>query len=318
MSRIALVHPVSLLGKEVAERLGQSDLGSDLRLFALSEEMVGTLTEGPEGVTFVGRVEEGCFDDFDLTIFCGEIALDRQALALLPEGARAIVASHEALIEDGFPAVAGVEEFVWLGHDRLLSPAPAAVGLARILAPLRRLGLRRAIATVLLPVSDLGSAAIDTLFEESRALLSLAQPAKPKVFPAQVAFNLMPGSFAGSEIARQAEAALGLAGSIAVQSVQAGVFHAVTLSVHVELEKECQPAELRKVLGRTGSVVLAKQPAKLGPVQAAGEEGLLVGDIQRAGDQGFWIWAAIDNLTTGGAANILGLAEKLLRPDRTS
>ena len=81
MSRIALVHSVSLAGKEVADRLAQRpDLCTDLRLYALDEAMVGTLTEGLDGAAFVARVEEGCFDGVDLTILCGEIELDRQAL----------------------------------------------------------------------------------------------------------------------------------------------------------------------------------------------------------------------------------------------
>lgn len=325
MSRIALVHSLSLLGKEVAERLAQRpDLCSDLRLFALDEEMVGTLTEGLDGAAFVGRVEEDCFAGVDLTILCGEIELDRKALALLPPGGRAIVASHGATIADGFPAVAGVEEFAWLGHDRLLAPSPAAVGLTRLLEPLRALGLRRAVATAVLPASELGASGIDALFEESRALLALAKPAKPEHFPAQIAFNLLPGVFPGIEIARQAQLALGLAGEpagppharVSVQTAQAGIFHAVTLSLFVELGKEIEPPALRKLIGRAGT--LARKPAALGPVQAAGEEELLVGEVQAAGDNSFWIWATIDNLTVGGAGNVLRLAETVLRPGTAS
>lgn len=315
MSRIALVHSISLAGKEVADRLAQRpDLCTDLRLYALDEAMVGTLTDGLDGAAFVARVEEGCFDGADLTIFCGEIELDRQALALVPKSGRAIVASRGATTADGFPAVAGVEEFSWLGQDRLLAPSPAAVGLTRLLAPLRALGLRRAVATAILPASELGAPAIDELFAESRALLALAKPEKPALFAAQIAFNLLPGVSPGREIARQVEVALGLETRVFVQTAQAGVFHAVTLSLFVDLEKRIEAAALRKLLGRGEAGTLAKRPAALGPVQAAGEEELLVGDVQEAGGDGFWIWATIDNLTAGGAGNTVRLAEKLLRP----
>ena len=81
MSRIGLVHPVSLLDKEISERLGRRpDLCTDLRLFAVDEGMVGTLTEAADGAAIVLRVEEGCFDALDLVIFAGEIVLDRGAL----------------------------------------------------------------------------------------------------------------------------------------------------------------------------------------------------------------------------------------------
>ena len=92
----------------------------------------------------------------------------------------------------------------------------------------------------------------------------------------------------------------------------------MTLSLFVELEKPIEPAALRKLLGRAGAGTLAKRPAALGPVQAAGEEELLVGEVRAAGGNGFWIWATIDNLTVGGAGNVLRLAEQLLRPGSTS
>ena len=53
-------------------------------------------------------------------------------------------------------------------------------------------------------------------------------------------------------------------------------------------------------------------------MQAAGEDELLVGEVQAAGGNGFWIWATIDNLTIGGAGNVLRLAETLLRPGTAS
>ncbi len=314
MSRIALVHSLSLPGKEVAERLAQRpDLCSELRLFAVDESMVGTLTEGLDGAALVARVDEGCFDAMDLAIFCGEIELDRRALALVPARRRAIVASQGATVADGVPAVAGVEESSWMGQDRLLSPSPAAIALSRLLAPLRASGLRRAVATVLLPVSERGASGIDTLFDETRALLAFAKPAKPTVFPGQIGFNLLPGGFPGREIALQVERALGLQGSVFVQTAQAGVFHAHTLSLYVELEQAIEAPALRKLLGQGGVGTLVRSPGALGPVQAAGEEELLIGPVQSAGGNGFWIWAAIDNLTVGGAGNVLRLAEGALR-----
>ncbi len=103
-----------------------------------------------------------------------------------------------------------------------------------------------------------------------------------------------------------------------MQTAQAGVFHAVTLSLCVELDKPTDAAALRKLLGRSGAGALAKRPLALGPVQAAGEEELLIGDVQEAGGNAFWIWATIDNLTVGCAGNVVRLAEKLLRPGSTS
>ncbi|MEO8275972.1 MAG: hypothetical protein ABI639_07100 [Thermoanaerobaculia bacterium] len=313
MSRIALVHPLTLLGKEISERLSQRpDLCSELRLFAIDESMIGTLTAGVDGAAIVGRVEEDSFERMDLVILAGEAALDRRALTSLPASARAVIASRGASIEDGVPAIAGVAEEAWTSRDRLLAPSAAVVGLTRLLAPLRGLGLRRAVATIALPVSADDARGIDTLLEETRAVLAFAKSPKLALYPAQIAFNLLPGKLAGAEIAREVEAALDLAGVLVVQTVQAAVFHAVGCSLFVELDRPLDPAALRKLLAKSSGISAVKATTALGPVQAAGEEKLLLGDVQPAGANGFWIWAAIDNLTVGGAANVLEIASRLL------
>lgn len=314
MSRIAIVHPLTLVGKELRERLeGSLGLAAEIQLLSASEEEIGTITEVAGAATFVNRLTEEAVEDADLCFFCGPAAADRPYFRAVAAGGRTIVLSSGATTEDGVPAVAGLNERAWIGHRRLLSPAPAAILLARLAAALAPAGLRSASATVILPVSGHGQAGLDALFEETRALLTFTGKGKSKLFASQVAFNLIPATGAADEIERQTAAILGEgAPAITAQAVQGGIFHAVSASVSLELESRLDAAGLRRALGDAAEIALVKQPARLGPVEAAGEERILVGELRDATPGRVWLWAAMDNLTTGGAINALRVAETVL------
>ena len=191
-----------------------------------------------------------------------------------------VIVSAGAAPADAPPAVSGVANPALAGVERLASPHPAVVALALLLAPLDAFELRRAVATVLLPVSLAGEGGIDELFSETRALLTFQSPPKAKRFGSQIAFNVFPAALDAGELERATLAALGLELPLTVQALQAGFFHSVGISLHVELGASPPAADLRKALGRAPHLELAKQAGRLGPVAAAGGERLLIGDVQ--------------------------------------
>ena len=75
MHVVAVVHPTSLLAKELRERLeARSDLCRELRLLSLDEEEIGAVTESAGAAAFVGRLEPDSLAGVDLAFFCGDIA----------------------------------------------------------------------------------------------------------------------------------------------------------------------------------------------------------------------------------------------------
>ncbi len=312
MTSIALVHPMTLLGKEIRERFDQRpDLCQDLRLLAVDETEIGTLTESSGGATFVGRAEAESFRGVDLAILCGHIAADRPALEMLPAGCPAIVASADATAADGTLAVAGFEGDPWLGLERLVAPSATALAVARLLSAPRERGLVEATVTVLLPVADRSQEAIDALFEETRSVLTFSGPGKSGIFPAQIAFNLLPESATATHAEELVAALFAGRPSVAIQAVRCGVFHSLALAAHLVFDREVAPAEAARWLGRTAGLRSARQPGKLGPVAAAGDPALLVGEVRATG-RGLAVWAVMDQLAAG-ADNVLRLAEGMLR-----
>jgi len=312
MSRVGVVAPNTLLGRELRDRLAaRTDLFGEPRLLSADEEEIGQLAESGGAAAFVGRLDEHAFDGLEVVFFCGAIGDDRPWLSRLPESAVAVVLSAGARAGDGVAALAGVGAGSAAGRT-LLVPHPAAAGLALVLARLAPFGVRAAQAVALLPVSLGGAAAIDELFEQTRDLLNFQRRAGGAARP-QTAFNLTPAADDADDVARQALQALDADFPLSLQLLAAGVFHGVGLSLRVELARSPGDAELRRALAADPRLELARKPAAVSPVALAGSESLRLVVLRRGAAPGeLLLWAAFDNLTRGGALCALELAEELL------
>ncbi len=313
MTTLAIVRPTSLLGKELRQGLDERPaLGRELRLLTTDEEEVGALTDVRGGAALVQRAEEDALAGVDLAFFCGGIEGNRPLLDRLPSETTAIVLSPDATRGDGVPVVAGINLDEASVGQVLISPHPGAIALAHLLFPLRRLGLESAVATLVQPVSMRDEAAMHELFEQTRRILSFSEQ-RPGTFGKQLAFNLLPAAPA-DHLAGQLGALLGDAVELAVHVVQGGVFHGFALSVYVRFGGDPGPPALREALRQHSHLELVRRPELLGPIDAAGKDKVLVGRLEpeprRAG--GYWLWAAMDNLTRGGALNALEIAEAVL------
>jgi aspartate-semialdehyde dehydrogenase len=184
---------------------------------------------------------------------------------------------------------------------------PAAITLALLLLRARKAAaIRRAVATVFEPVSEQGRPGMDELHEQTVNLLSF-QPMPTGVFDSQVAFNMIgrygPGSAQSleaieSRIAGHLGALLGGHTPLpALMLVQAPVFHAHTFSLYIELEQNIAAVEFSKALkGEHVQIASAPEDAPSN-VNVAGKDEILAA-VRRdpAHENGFWIWAAVDNL----------------------
>ena len=308
MRSVAIIQPLSLIGKELREQLdARPEIALEQRLYTSIEDEVGTVTEVSGAAAFVNRWSEAVADDCDLAVFCGDLASDRAALALLPAGVRSLMLSTGATIPDGVPAVANCQENLWIAEAKLIAPSPVTLLLARLIEALAGAGAIELSATALMPVSERDQAGLDHLFEETRTTLSLAGRKKRQLFAAQVAFNLFPAPVGGDEIERQITAIFSSASlplpAVSVQTIQAGLFHGIGASVRLRLAGELSVAELRKHLAGSPALELVKHPAELGTVDAAGAPRILIGDVRRGADGSHWLWATMDNFTIGRASN---------------
>ena len=314
MTRIAILEPESLLGTELKEGLAsRSGLWHDIRLLTRNPDDVGSVTDGPDGATFIQPVDRDHLEEIDLLFVCpGARPADFVPLPELP-GTTVLYLSPAAAPNDALAVVAGVGSGTAYRDAVLLSPHPGVVGLAHLLHPLLELGLREAHATVMQPASIFGRAGIDEALEQARATLTFQTEVPQEVFAARSAFNLYPADIGDRDLSADLRTVLGEAVELSVQAAQAPTLHGVSLGVHLQFADDPGAQEISEALASCPAIEIAEAPEKLGSVDAAGSDQLIVGNIEAGGRNSgtYRLWAVLDNLTLGGAGNALSIAEGL-------
>jgi aspartate-semialdehyde dehydrogenase len=192
---------------------------------------------------------------------------------------------------------------------------PAAVVLALLVMRAQKAGaIRRVVATVFEPASEHGQRGMDELHQQTVSLLSFQQLPKT-VFDAQVAFNMITRYGESSTPAlevierRVLNHYQQIAGKDVPQPallmVQAPIFHGHAFSIYLEMEQQVALGDLAQAL--TGEHVSITRSAGDSPsnVNAAGQgEVLLSVGLDTAHANGYWLWAAADNLRIAASAAV--------------
>jgi aspartate-semialdehyde dehydrogenase len=336
--KLVIAGAASLRGKELGEALGESPFASADFVLLDDEEALGQLESVGDEVTFVQQITPASFERADFAFFTGDEALTRKhAQAALRAGASLVDVSGALEEKPGVVVCAP-----WLAQDsgsearpldlatHAIVPAhPAALALALLMQRLQRSGaIRSAFATVLEPASEFGRQALDELHQQTVNLLSF-QKLPQAIFDAQVAFNLLPALGEGAtlnlaDVERRirrhyAKLSQGKLPGLAIQLIQAPVFHAFTMSLGIEFETPVESSEVLDAL-RGDHVEIAQEDAEMpSNLSATGQESLLV--RLRAAQDGegpqrqFMLWSASDNLKLM-ALNAIACAQELqkLRP----
>lgn len=316
MTAVALLHPSDLLAEELKHEVEtRSSLSGDLSLFTTLEAEVGQLTQARGAATLIQRYDPGDLEGKQIAFFCGPIAANRPLLAELPSDTTAIVLSSDAEPSDGAPVVSGVNLETVAPGGVYLSPNAGALLLIQLLAPLRVLGLGQVVATIIEPASVHGKAALDELFEQTKALIAFSSDRPREIFGRQLAFNLYPTGQPASGWSSLVRQALGGEGAptVTARRLQGGIFHGVSASLYLRFASPVDAEAVRTALKTHPKIdfALDEEPS---PIEAASRTDILVGSLEGSSDDphGLWLWATMDNLTVGGALNAADIAEAVL------
>ncbi len=219
-----------------------------------------------------------------------------------------------------------------LEHHRGITAIPncSTTQMVMALYPLHRVNpIRRIIVDTYQAVSGTGSAAMQELRQQSRALLDSGE-ATPSVYPHRIAFNVFPhiepfmeDGYTREEFKMRAETQKILhAPEIAISAtcVRVPVYIGHSEAVHVEFEHPMSPEEARELLEAFPGVAVVDEPsANRYPLawQAAGRDEVFVGRIRRDSShpKGLAMWVVSDNLRKGAALNAIQIAEEVLKRD---
>jgi aspartate-semialdehyde dehydrogenase len=319
--RVAIVGAASLKGRELKDVLSDRSFPAhDIRLLD-DDESLGQLEAVGDEPTFIQSVLPEHIEGVDFTFFASEENFTRSTWSMAKKAGSDIIDLSYGL--EGQPDVLlrapwvereiGSVPRVDLAGAPVRVAHPAAMVLALLLLRVGHVAkLSHAIATAFEPASERGKRGMDELHEQTVNLLSFQQLPKA-VFDSQVAFNLidrygeksMPALETIEKRIRGDFQSI-VHGKAAVPSLmllQAPIFHGHAFSLYIELERPAKVEVLTRALA--GEHVDVSQGNEDSPsnVNAAGQENIQVvvrRDSQR--DNGFWIWAASDNLRVSALA----------------
>ena len=338
-----------MAGKELSDALADSPLAAcDVTLLDV-EESAGRITTAGDEPAFIQKLDADSFAGIDFVFFVGDSATTQKYWKTARLAGASIIDMTYALEAEAGVVVrgpwAGLPEAASAGGRTgsraqdidLTTPAvvaahPAALILLLVASRLlARYRVRAMAATVFEPASEHGQATMDELHQQTVSLLSF-QSLPREQYDAQVAFNLLPalGDAAKVNLTATREriadhyATLlsGGAPELALQLIQAPVFHGYTASVLVELQGAATLPELEAAMQGEHVDLVGAESDPPSNLSAAGQADVLVRIGAAAEGDGphsrFWLWVAADNLKLA-ALNAIACANELrrLRPQGT-
>ena len=313
--RVAIVGAATLKGKELKDVLEERNFPAmEIKLLD-DDESLGQLERVQDEVALVQPVGRDELAQMDFTFFASEEDFTRKKWKLAREAGSAIVDMSYALEnEPNVPICApwverelGRHTQFTLESSSIVTAHPAAVVLALLLLRARKAGeVRTSVASVFEPVSEQGRRGMDELHEQTVNLLSFQQM-PTGVFDSQVAFNMLdrygrssarPLHNTERRIGNHLRRLLGEHAPMpALALLQAPVFHAHTFSIYLELARNVSVGDFARSLA--GEHVQIAQAPEDSPsnVNVAGKDEIQVA-VHRDSvhENGFWLWAAVDNL----------------------
>ena len=218
---------------------------------------------------------------------------------------------------------------LYKNHGIIANPNCSTIQMLVALKPIYdAVGIERINVCTYQSVSGTGKEAIEELGRQTAALLNF-KDAEPKVYPKQIAFNVIPhidtfqdNGYTKEEMKMVWETQKIMGDkSILVNAtaVRVPVFYGHSEAVHIETKKKITAAEARALLEKAPGVVVIDEHRDGGyPTavsDASGKDATFVGRIREdiSHPRGLNLWVVSDNIRKGAALNSIQIAEVLIR-----
>lgn len=318
---VALVEPTTLLGRDVKAVLKERGFpAAKIHLFHQTPRPGGILTADDDEVAFVAPLTPDALETCQIAFLCGSPADTERFLATRRDSCVAIDLSGARRAGPlAVPSGDGGARVLPPGNV-LVAPHPVAFVLAEAIAVVDALApVAEATAAIDRPVSELGKAALDELFEQAVALAAF-RPVLKEHLGAQGAFNAwVPADTDAFErrVAEDVSAILGRPLPLGLLSARAGVFHGHLLRLELRLgaDAPASGALLAAFRARNDAFEVVDPENFSGPVESAGRDETLVLRAEPS-EKSVRLTLAADHLRRGGAILAVRLAEELLTSGR--
>ncbi len=327
---VAVVGATGAVGQELLKILLERDFpAADLKMLA-TERSAGKTIEFKGKAYTVEPTTAEAFNGVDIALFAGGSASKDFAREAAKRGAVVVDNSSAFRMDPDVPLVVPEvnPEDVKAHKGIIANPNCSTIIMVVALKPIHDAAkIKRVVVSTYQAVSGAGKEAIDELAEQVQ-LLSAGQEVTPRVFPYQIAYNLIPhiDVFADMDYTKEEWKMVNETKKImhddsievTATTIRVPVFRSHSESVNIETERKLTAAEARKILaGAPGIIVQDNIDNKEYPMPlyTSDKDEVFVGRIREDNSiySGLNLWVVGDQLRKGAATNAVQIAELVVK-----
>lgn len=329
---IAVVGATGLVGSTLLTLLQeQAYPASSIHILA-SKSSAGSKIKYADGELIVEDLADFDFTQTKIAFFCVGTELAAQYVPIATAAGNVVIdkSFHYRNHEDVPLIVPEVNSDAIIGYKKMgiianpnCNVIPVAVGLKPIYDAV---GIKRINISTYQSVSGTGKDAITELTSQTEQLLD-NQPVTSKVYPQQIAFNVLPhiDDFQDNGYTREEMKIVWEMrkifkdNSIAINptAVRVPVYCGHAAAVHIETDAKITAKEAEKLISKAYGVKLIEGNAgyPTPAMHAAGNDHVFVGRVREdiSHDRGLNLWIVADNLRKGAALNAIQIANQLIK-----
>ena len=329
--KVAVVGATGNVGREILNILAERHFPIDKIVALASRRSLGTELSFGDEILSTKDLEQFDFSGWDIALF----AVGSETTKLhAPRAAKAgcVVIDNSSLYRYDpdvpliVPEVNADAIFGYSKKNIIANPNCSTAQMVVALKPLHdRATIKRVVVSTYQSVSGSGKDAIDELWNQTKGMYVPGQEVAPKVYPKQIAFNVIPhidvfmeDGTTKEEWKMVAETKKIIDPKIKVTAtcVRVPVFVGHSEAINIEFEEFLDEDEARDILREApGLMVIDKREdgGYVSPVECVGDFATFVSRIRQDStlENGLNLWCVSDNLRKGAALNAVQIAEVL-------
>ena len=327
---VAVAGATGAVGNEMVSILEERNFPVDHLKLLASTRGAGTQMEFQEKSYTVEVLGENSFAGMDIGLFSPGGSVSQKFAPIAGKAGCVVIDNTSAFRMDPEVPLVVPEinpEDIKKHKGIIANPNCSTIQMVVALFPLHKVNtIKRITVATYQSVSGTGLAAVDELTSQSRLVLE-GKKATPKVYPYQIAFNVLPeidvfleNGYTKEEWKMVEEThKIMHAPEIAISAtcVRVPVKIGHSEAVQVEFSRPMSPDEARSILSKAPGVTVVDDPSKRAypyPEMAAGQDAVYVGRIRKDASHpnGLVLWVVSDNIRKGAALNAVQIAERLV------
>ena len=332
--RVAVVGATGNVGREMLTILAERQFPIDEVAALASARSTGDEVDfGESGETLkVRNLEHFDFEGWDIALFAAGSAASKQHAPRAAQAGCTVIDNSSLFRMDPdvpliVPEVNAHAIDGYRARNIIANPNCSTAQMVVALKPLHDVArIKRVVVATYQSVSGTGKAGMDELFEQSRNIF-VGDAAEAKVYPKQIAFNVIPhaGDFLDDgatteewKLVVETKKILDPRIKVHATCVRVPVFVGHSEAINIEFEEEISADQAQSILREAPGIMLVDKREDGGyvtPVECVGEYATYVSRVREdpTVENGLSLWCVSDNLRKGAALNAVQIAELLGR-----